>query len=168
MAVQCTREQARHCSRRQKGGPQRREAPQPAQTTTKLAGEIPRPSPQSQSFSRSYGSILPTSLIYILPLTRGCSPWRPEAVMSTTRGADKTLTWIFKDRRDRTGQRKKYAALPANQPYRRVNRFQGAVGKTVKKKRELFPGASLVSPSSFVLPHVTTSWPRNINLVPFR
>ena len=40
--------------------------------------------PQSQSFSRSYGSILPTSLTYIILLTRGCSPWRPAAVMSTT------------------------------------------------------------------------------------
>ncbi|CAN6967584.1 unnamed protein product, partial [Brassica rapa subsp. trilocularis] len=44
----------------------------------------PEPSPQSQSFSRSYGSILPTSLAYIVPSTRGCSPWRPDAVMSTT------------------------------------------------------------------------------------
>ncbi|KAI3484300.1 hypothetical protein L1887_52639 [Cichorium endivia] len=45
----------------------------------------PVPSPQSQSFSRGYGSILPTSLAYIVPSTRGCSPWRPDAVMSTTR-----------------------------------------------------------------------------------
>uniref|UniRef100_A0A6N2KU67 Senescence-associated protein n=1 Tax=Salix viminalis TaxID=40686 RepID=A0A6N2KU67_SALVM len=44
----------------------------------------PEPSPQSQSFSRGYGSILPTSLAYIVPSTRGCSPWRPDAVMSTT------------------------------------------------------------------------------------
>ncbi|KAI3486389.1 hypothetical protein L1887_50112 [Cichorium endivia] len=46
----------------------------------------PVPSPQSQSFSRGYGSILPTSLAYIVPSTRGCSPWRPDAVMSTTQG----------------------------------------------------------------------------------
>jgi len=26
----------------------------------------------------------PTSLAYIVPLARGCSPWRPDAVMSTT------------------------------------------------------------------------------------
>ncbi|KAB1205649.1 putative uncharacterized protein ART2 [Morella rubra] len=44
----------------------------------------PVPSPQSQSFSRGYGSILPTSLAYIVPSTRGCSPWRPDAVMSMT------------------------------------------------------------------------------------
>jgi len=43
------------------------------------------PFPWSQSFSQSYGSILPTSLIYIVLSTRGCSPWRPAAVMSTTR-----------------------------------------------------------------------------------
>ncbi|PKA59359.1 hypothetical protein AXF42_Ash001453 [Apostasia shenzhenica] len=43
------------------------------------------PSPQSQSFSQSYGLILSTSLANIAPSTRGCSPWRPDAVMSTTR-----------------------------------------------------------------------------------
>ena len=31
------------------------------------------------SFSQSYGSILPTSLIYIVLSTRGYSPWRPAA-----------------------------------------------------------------------------------------
>ncbi|KAK5839503.1 hypothetical protein PVK06_008300 [Gossypium arboreum] len=45
----------------------------------------PMPSPQSQSFSQGYGSILPTSLAYIVPLTRGFSPWKPDAVMSTTK-----------------------------------------------------------------------------------
>ncbi|KAL0803156.1 hypothetical protein Bca101_058332 [Brassica carinata] len=52
------------------------------------------PSPQSQSFSRSYGSILPTSLAYIVPSTRGCSPWRPDAVMSTT-GRGGTRSSVF-------------------------------------------------------------------------
>lgn len=37
----------------------------------------------SQSLSRAYGSILPTSLTYIILSTRGFSPWRPAAVMST-------------------------------------------------------------------------------------
>ncbi|CAN7111041.1 unnamed protein product [Brassica rapa subsp. narinosa] len=54
----------------------------------------PEPSPQSQSFSRSYGSILPTSLAYIVPSTRGCSPWRPDAVMSTT-GRERTRSSGF-------------------------------------------------------------------------
>ncbi|PHT25612.1 hypothetical protein CQW23_34763 [Capsicum baccatum] len=42
------------------------------------------PSPQRQSFSQTYGYILSTSLAYIIPSTRGCSPWRPNVVMSTT------------------------------------------------------------------------------------
>ncbi|KXN65135.1 hypothetical protein CONCODRAFT_147749, partial [Conidiobolus coronatus NRRL 28638] len=39
--------------------------------------------PQRQSFSQSCGFILPTSIIYIILSTRGCSPWRPAAVMGT-------------------------------------------------------------------------------------
>jgi hypothetical protein len=42
------------------------------------------PNPLSQSFSQSYGSILPTSLTYFILSTRGCTPWRPAAVISTT------------------------------------------------------------------------------------
>ncbi|PHT97231.1 hypothetical protein BC332_33852 [Capsicum chinense] len=37
-------------------------------------------SPQCQSFSRSYGSILLTFLAYIIPSTRGCSPLGPDVV----------------------------------------------------------------------------------------
>ncbi|PWA90863.1 gamma-glutamyl hydrolase 2 [Artemisia annua] len=58
----------------------------------------PVPSPQSQSFSRGYGSILPTSLAYIVPSTRGCSPWRPDAVMSTTGRGRHSVLRIFKGR----------------------------------------------------------------------
>ncbi|CAN7087898.1 unnamed protein product [Brassica rapa subsp. narinosa] len=63
----------------------------------------PEPSPQSQSFSRSYGSILLTSLAYIVPSTRGCSPWRPDAVMSTTGRERHSALWIFKGHRECTG-----------------------------------------------------------------
>ena len=38
-----------------------------------LRSETPVPNPQSQSFSQSYGSILPTSLTYFILSTRGCS-----------------------------------------------------------------------------------------------
>ncbi|KAL2223679.1 UNVERIFIED_CONTAM: hypothetical protein Sindi_3087500, partial [Sesamum indicum] len=63
--------------------------PRPHATTRSRRGSSSSSSPtadgpQSQSFSRGYGSILPTSLAYIVPSTRGCSPWRPDAVMSTT------------------------------------------------------------------------------------
>ncbi|KAG7528661.1 GAG-pre-integrase domain [Arabidopsis suecica] len=84
----------------------------------------PEPSPQSQSFSRSYGSILPTSLAYIVPSTRGCSPWRPDAVMSTTGRERHSVLRIFKGRRGRTGHHATCGALPAAGPYLRLSRFQ--------------------------------------------
>ncbi|TXG46515.1 hypothetical protein EZV62_027984 [Acer yangbiense] len=93
----------------------------------------PVPSPQSQSFSRSYGSILPTSLAYIVPSTRGCSPWRPDAVMSTTGRGWHSVLWVFKGRRGRTGHHATCGALPAAGPYLRLSRFQG--GQAVKQKR---------------------------------
>ncbi|WZY99994.1 hypothetical protein YC2023_072323 [Brassica napus] len=85
----------------------------------------PEPSPQSQSFSRSYGSILPTSLAYIVPSTRGCSPWRPDAVMSTTERERHSVLRIFKGRRECTGHHATCGALPAAGPYLRLSRFQG-------------------------------------------
>ncbi|CAN6972951.1 unnamed protein product [Brassica rapa subsp. trilocularis] len=93
----------------------------------------PEPSPQSQSFSRSYGSILPTSLAYIVPSTRGCSPWRPDTVMSTTGRERHSVLRIFKGRRECTGHHATCGALPAAGPYLRLSRFQG--GQAVKQKR---------------------------------
>ncbi|PHT26591.1 hypothetical protein CQW23_33797 [Capsicum baccatum] len=93
----------------------------------------PVPSRQSQSFPRSNGSILPTSLVYIVPSTRGCSPWRPDAVMSTTERGRHSVLRIFKGRRERTGHHATCGALPAAGPYLRLSRFQG--GQAVKQKR---------------------------------
>ncbi|PHT25949.1 hypothetical protein CQW23_34433 [Capsicum baccatum] len=93
----------------------------------------PMPSPQSQSFSRSYGSILPTSLAYIVPSTRSFSPWRPDVYMSTTGRGRHSVLRIFKGRRERTGHHATCGALPAAGPYLRLSRFQG--GQAVKQKR---------------------------------
>ncbi|PHT24955.1 Regulator of rDNA transcription protein 15 [Capsicum baccatum] len=93
----------------------------------------PVPSPQSQSFSQTYGSILPTSLAYIVPSTRGCSPWRPNAVMSTIGCGRHFVLQIFKGRWERTGHHATCGALPAAGPYLRLSRFQG--GQAVKQKR---------------------------------
>ncbi|KAK8660398.1 hypothetical protein V6N13_051324 [Hibiscus sabdariffa] len=84
----------------------------------------PVPNPQSQSFSRGYGSILPTSLAYIVPSTRGCSPWRPDAVMSMTGRGQRSVLQIFKGRRGHTGHHATCGALPAAGPYLRLSRFQ--------------------------------------------
>ncbi|PHT26728.1 hypothetical protein CQW23_33661 [Capsicum baccatum] len=95
------------------------------------------PSPQSQFFSQNYGSILPTSLAYIVPSTRGCSPWRPNAVMSTTGCVWHSVLQIFKGRWERTGHHVTCGALPAARPYLRLSRFQG--GQAVKQKKITLP-----------------------------
>lgn len=63
------------------------EATSPAQSRcSAIPGSDAQPdrlSPQSQSLFQGYGSVLPTSLTYIGPATRGCSPWRPAADMGT-------------------------------------------------------------------------------------
>ncbi|KAK7288561.1 hypothetical protein RIF29_02022 [Crotalaria pallida] len=110
----------------------------------------PVPSPQSQSFSRGYGSILPTSLAYIVPSTRGCSPWRPDAVMSTTERGRHSVLRIFKGPRGRTGHHATCGALPAAGPYLRLSRFQGgqAICTDGRSARAHAPGfAATVAPS---------------------
>jgi hypothetical protein len=52
-------------------------------------------SPKSQSLSQSYGPNLPTSLTHFIPETRGFKPWRPAAVMGTSRGANTYLFSVF-------------------------------------------------------------------------
>ena len=105
------------------------------------------PSPQSQSFSRSYGSSLPTSLTYIVLLTRGCSPWRPAAVMGTTCGESlHTSPGFSRAGQCNTGRRSRRGALRGRGPYLRASRFQG--NPPLTKKRQLFPGLQPASPGS--------------------
>ncbi|CAN7092684.1 unnamed protein product [Brassica rapa subsp. narinosa] len=99
---------------------------------------VPSPSPGRHEAVRSrhvssssspptvdgYGSILPTSLAYIVPSTKGCSPWRPDAVMSTTGREWHSVLRIFKGRRECTGHHVTCGALPAAGPYLRLSRFQ--------------------------------------------
>jgi len=53
--------------------------------------------------SPAQGHAIREALIYIVLSTRGCSPWRPAAVMSTTRRKNYSFPWIFKDCQERTG-----------------------------------------------------------------
>ncbi|CAN7089016.1 unnamed protein product [Brassica rapa subsp. narinosa] len=54
----------------------------------------------------------------------GCSPWRPDAVMSTTGRERHSVLRIFKGRRECTGHHATCGALPAAGPYLRLSRFQ--------------------------------------------
>ena len=79
-----------------------------------------------------------TDLFCRLPLptlfysTRGCSPWRPDAVMGTTECKNHSLPQIFTDRQERTGHDENCRALPTIEPYLRAIRFQG--NRLLKRK----------------------------------
>ncbi len=70
--------------------------------------------------------------------------------MSTARRENKSVHWVFKDRQERTGQHRKM--LLCRPPYLIAGQSDSKVGRSVKKKRELFPGLLPVSPVSVVLP----------------
>ncbi|XLR31189.1 hypothetical protein S83_059089 [Arachis hypogaea] len=124
-------------------------------TANGFGAGTPVPSPQSQSFSRGYGSILPTSLAYIVPSTRGCSPWRPDAVMSTTGRDRHSVLRIFKGRRGRTGHHATCGALPAAGPYLRLSRFQGgqAICTDGRSARARAPGFAATAAPSYSSRH---------------
>ena len=70
--------------------------------------------------------------------------------MSTTRCANKSLHWVFTDRRERTGQHK---SMLLYQPLNLIaGQSDSKVHRIVKKKRELFPRLPPMSPISIVLP----------------
>ena len=133
-------------------GPNEPESPpSPAGAPFASCRDPKQPAPQSQSLSRSYGSDLPTSLTYIVLSTRGCSPWRPAADSGT---AWSEITLPPSDFQGPT---------PMHRTPREARRFTDATSLSLDKpipgsplltkKRELFPGSTLASPSSVALPH---------------
>ena len=84
------------------------------------------PSPQSQSLSRSYGSNLPTSLTYIVLLTRGCSPWRPAADIGTDQRENFEISPGFSRADDSAPDTAGGAVLYRHRPpYLELNSFHG-------------------------------------------
>ncbi len=136
------------------------------QLATSFLTRIFKPNPQSQSLSRGYGSILPTSLIYIILSTRGCTPWRPEAVMSTTRSANKSRYRIFKGRQKRTGRQKirRFASEKTISP---VNPIPWSF-QLLKRKENSFQGFCQRLRLHLCYHSLSTSWFGNINPIPFR
>ena len=115
---------------------------------------VPPSDPQSQSFSQSYGSILPTSLTYIILSTRGCSPWRPAAVISTT-NCEGILPQAFHGPSGVSRTRHRGRAFPTTKPHRRLTRFHGA--GPLKRKENSSRGSCqrrLVHLRCRVAPHV--------------
>ncbi|GFU06868.1 uncharacterized protein NPIL_425731 [Nephila pilipes] len=95
--------------------------------------------PQSQSLSRSYGSNLPTSLTYIVLVTKGCSPWRPDADISTAQHENHGLSLGFA--RARKGvpgtTHETRCSFEAACPYLGMTPFQGLRTSYEEKKQSL-------------------------------
>ncbi|PHT28893.1 hypothetical protein CQW23_31491 [Capsicum baccatum] len=109
----------RHAATRSRRGSSSNSPP----TADGFGTRTPVPSPQIHSFSKTYVTILPTSLAYIIPSTRGCSPWRPNAALSTTGCGRHSVLWIFKGRLEHTGHHATCGDLPASGPYLWLSRF---------------------------------------------
>ena len=133
-----------------------------------------RPSPQSQSFFRGYGSNLPTSLTYIVLSTRGCSPWRPAADIGTARHESQTTPQDFQGPMGvhRTPQEARCFAAPQS-----LSRGKPIPGTTERYEEKRTLPRTPASVSWFAC--VTALGPpvggptsvsgfRNINLMPFR
>jgi hypothetical protein len=146
----------------------------PTVSTTASNYGPPRPGPQSQSFSQSYRSILPTSLTYMLLVDErlftletccgyGYDPARKSHSPSDFQGPTPA---------HQTAQEPRCSSdtisLSPDDP------IPGSL--RLMKKRQLFPGQVSASPSSLALPHVphpkvgTISDAQfgNINPIPFR
>ncbi|CAN6989983.1 unnamed protein product [Brassica rapa subsp. trilocularis] len=86
-----------------------------------LERAVPSPSPGRHEAVRSRHV---SSLSSPPTVDGGCSPWRPDAVMSTTGRERQSVLWIFKGCRECTGHHATCGALPAAGPYLRLSRFQ--------------------------------------------
>ena len=125
--------------------------PSPGPPRSRFVPPPDRPGPQSQSFSRSYGSSLPTSLTYIVPSTRGCEPRRPAADSGTARREIDVVSAGF----SRAGggapdaaEPRRFSISPSLSPGEPI-----PGSRDLTKKRELFPGPPTTSPASFASPH---------------
>ena len=128
-------------------------SPSPGPSQSRFVPRPDWPNPQSQSFSRSYGSNLPTSLTYIVLSTRGCAPWRPAADMGTAWHENHTVSVGF-SRADRDAPDTARAAVLYGNPVSLSPGKPIPGSESLTKKRELFPGSRPTSPTSFALPHV--------------
>ena len=150
------------------------DSPRPAGGHSASGAEPGHPDPQSQSLSRSYGSNLPTSLTYIIPSTRGCSPWRPAADMGTDRRESAVTSPGF-SRSDRVlvdAERTSALLAFVLKPILRARRFEGLSGLCRKDNSSQsscrrLPVASRCHDRSRIRNGSAAGF-RNLNRIPFR
>jgi hypothetical protein len=99
-------------------------------------------------------------------LTRGFSPWRPDAVMGTIgRDTAEGSSRFSRARRGAPDAATSAALCQRAAPSRRANQFQGACA--VKKKRQLFPEPRRASLDSVALPRLPHPGARILTLFSF-
>jgi hypothetical protein len=123
------------------------------------------PSPQSQSFFRSYGSNLPTSLIYFILKTRGYKPWRPDAVYGTAIGEITTSPEFSKTTETSSDISilKCYSNHYAFSPVHLISRQL-----IVRSGDNAFRESPMCTRVHLRCRAVSNPWCRNINPLPFR
>lgn len=111
----------------------------------------------SQCFFQGYTFKLPTSLNHIQLSARGCSPWRPDAVLCTDRvGNNGSTQWLFIDPVHLAHQGREAwqwfladRSLPKSEPgFQRTDTPKRNLFD-VRRKRRLFRLTNRVSPSCF-------------------
>lgn len=151
-SVPCPRRRVRRNQQARPPAPKKETAAARPAGRSSAPARPPAPKPWSQSFSQSYGSNLPTSLTYVLVSTRGSSPWRPAAVISTSGRESCPHAPGFSRTVEHTPDASTQPALfPRPAPSLRITRFHG-MHSVVKQKRKLFLGYSPASPGLLALP----------------
>ncbi len=120
---------------------------------------------QSQFFSRGCKSVLPTSLSYIYLLTRGCSPLRPDAVISTCRYGQNIHT-DFNEQLVMHLTHGTIACLASKSTIANTNQIKPCI--TVEKESERFPGKMPQLELIECHRYISTSWPGNMYNASFR
>uniref|UniRef100_A0A1I7WDD5 Uncharacterized protein n=1 Tax=Heterorhabditis bacteriophora TaxID=37862 RepID=A0A1I7WDD5_HETBA len=126
---------------------------------TSISEQANRPDHWSQSFSRSYGSNLPTSLTYIILSTRG-----PDADIGTMQ--HRLIASLGFSRSTRHHRNR--GALRKQRPYLRMNRFQGVQKKTLARSLSDVTEFECVTAQATQRATISMSALENINSIPFR
>ena len=132
---------------------------------SQISESILTPKPQSQSLFQSYGSILPTSLTYIVPSLEAAHlgdllrlSVRPVAQRLLPPPDFHGPSLVLRTR--------PWRALPAPVPPRRLIRFRGP--RLGQVESSLYPAPRLASPGSLTSPSTPRNWFRNLVRIPFR
>ncbi|KAG9438597.1 hypothetical protein H6P81_021469 [Aristolochia fimbriata] len=137
--------------------------PRRASLTTRLAAGAAR-AVHRQPTGSGLGPPCPAPEPILFP---GCSPWRPDAVMSTTRRGMHSVLRIFKGRRAHRTPRRRGGALSSRWTLPPAEPLP-VVGRLLNRKDNSSPRPPPTPPDSLTLPPTATPPFRNFNPIPFR